>query len=137
MATHAASSDAPRLALAARDKRRPWGLGKDVEHSSVASEIVPILGVAVEKGELMLSVNGKVRQQSDLSKLFWKISELIAHLSKFYHQRPGDLILKGTPEGVGAVPPGDRIQGLIGASVKSAWSSGRPTEAVGMNGTST
>jgi fumarylpyruvate hydrolase len=101
------------LQLAARDKGRPWDLGKDVEHSSVVSEIAPMPGVVLEKGELALSVNGKVRQKSDLSKLIWNIRELIADLSKFYHLLPGDLIFTGTPEGVGAVLPGDRIEGLI------------------------
>src|SRR5882672_12649075 len=66
------------LQLAARDKGRPWDLGKDVEHSSVVSEIVPMPGVVVEKGALSLQVNDKVRQKSDLSKLIWNIRELIA-----------------------------------------------------------
>jgi fumarylpyruvate hydrolase len=101
------------LQLAARDKGRPWDLGKDFEQSSVVSQIVPMPGVVLEKGELALSVNGKLRQKSDLSKLIWSIRELIADLSKFYHLRPGDLIFTGTPEGVGAVLPGDRIEGLI------------------------
>jgi fumarylpyruvate hydrolase len=101
------------LQLAARDKGRPWDLGKDVEHSSVVSEIVPMPGVVLEKGELALSVNGQVRQQSDLSKLIWNIAELISDLSKFYHLQPGDLIFTGTPEGVGPVVPGDRIDGRI------------------------
>jgi fumarylpyruvate hydrolase len=101
------------LQLAARDKGRPWDLGKDFEQSSVVSQIVPMPGVVLEKGELALSVNGKLRQKSDLSKLIWNIRELIADLSKFYHLRPGDLIFTGTPEGVGAVLPGDRIEGLI------------------------
>lgn len=101
------------LQLAARDKGRPWDLGKDVEHSSVVSEIVPMPGVVLDKGALALSVNGRVRQRSDLSKLIWNIRELIADLSKFYHLQPGDLIFTGTPEGVGAVLPGDRIDGMI------------------------
>jgi len=101
------------LQLAARDKGRPWDLGKDFEQSSVVSQMVPMPGVVLEKGELALSVNDKVRQKSDLSKLIWNIRELIADLSKFYHLRPGDLIFTGTPEGVGAVLPGDRIEGLI------------------------
>jgi len=101
------------LQLAARDRGRPWDLGKDFEQSSVVSQIVPMPGVVLEKGELALSVNGKLRQKSDLSKLIWSIRELIADLSKFYHLRPGDLIFTGTPEGVGAVLPGDRIEGLI------------------------
>jgi fumarylpyruvate hydrolase len=101
------------LQLAARDKGRPWDLGKDVEKSSVVSEIVPMPGVLLDKGELALTVNGKPRQKSDLNKLIWNIRELIVDLSKFYHLQPGDLIFTGTPEGVGAVVAGDRIDGHI------------------------
>jgi fumarylpyruvate hydrolase len=101
------------LQLAARDKGRPWDLGKDVEESSVVSEIVPMPGVVLDKGALELSVNGDVKQKSDLSKLIWNIPELLADLSKFYHLRPGDLIFTGTPEGVGPLQAGDRIEGRV------------------------
>jgi fumarylpyruvate hydrolase len=101
------------LQLAARDKGRPWDTGKDVEQSSVVSEIVPMPGVVLEHGALSMSVNGQVRQQSDVSRLIWSIRELIADLSRFYHLQPGDLVFTGTPEGVGAVVPGDRIDGHI------------------------
>jgi fumarylpyruvate hydrolase len=101
------------LQLVAREKGRPWDLGKDVEQSSVVSEIVPMLGIVLDKGELAMSVNGSVRQKSDLSKLIWSIPELIVDLSKFYHLQPGDLIFTGTPEGVGPLQPGDRIEGRI------------------------
>ncbi|MBQ1761910.1 MAG: fumarylacetoacetate hydrolase family protein [Aquincola sp.] len=101
------------LQLVARDKGRPWDLGKDVEGSSVVSEIVPMPGRVLASGALSLSVNGQVRQQSDLGKLIWHIPELIADLSQYYHLQPGDLIFTGTPEGVGPVQPGDRIDGEI------------------------
>jgi fumarylpyruvate hydrolase len=101
------------LQLAARDKGRPWDTGKDVEQSSVVSEIVPMPGEVLERGALSMSVNGQVRQQSDVSRLIWNIRELIADLSRFYHLQPGDLIFTGTPECVGAVVPGDRIDGHI------------------------
>ena len=101
------------LQLVAREKGRPWDLGKDVEQSSVVSEIVPMPGEVLSKGALEMSVNGQVRQKSDLDKLIWSIPELIADLSKFYHLQPGDLIFTGTPEGVGALVPGDRIDGRI------------------------
>lgn len=101
------------LQLIARDKGRPWDLGKDVEQSSVVSDVVPMPGVILDQGALSLSVNGRVRQQSDVSKLIWSIPELIADLSSFYHLQPGDLIFTGTPEGVGPVQPGDRIDGQI------------------------
>jgi fumarylpyruvate hydrolase len=101
------------LQLAARDKGRPWDLGKDVEQSSVVAPIVPMPGVVLERGELVLEVNERVRQRSDLDKLIWSVPELIADLSRFYHLHPGDLIFTGTPEGVGAVIAGDRIAGRI------------------------
>lgn len=101
------------LQLIAREKGRPWDLGKDVEESSVVSEIVPMPGTVLDKGGLVMSVNGKRRQASDLSKLIWNIPELIADLSKFYHLQPGDLIFTGTPEGVGPLQPGDRIEGAV------------------------
>lgn len=101
------------LQLAARDKGRPWDLGKDVEQSSVVSEVVPMPGVVLEAGALALAVNGQVRQQSNLDKLIWNLRELLADLSLFYRLQPGDLIFTGTPEGVGPVQPGDRIDGHI------------------------
>ena len=101
------------LQLAARDKGRPWDLGKDVEQSSVVSEVVPMPGVVLHRGELALTVNGQPRQKSDLSMLIWDIPELIADLSRFYHLQPGDLIFTGTPEGVAAVQRGDVLDGVV------------------------
>jgi fumarylpyruvate hydrolase len=101
------------LQLVARDQGRPWDLGKDVEDSSVVSEIVPMPGVVLERGALALTVNGQPRQQSDIAMLIWNIREVIADLSRFYHLQTGDLIFTGTPEGVGPVVAGDRIDGHI------------------------
>jgi fumarylpyruvate hydrolase len=101
------------LQLVAREKGRPWDLGKDIEQGSVVSEIVTMPGTVLAHGELVMTVNGQPRQKSDLDKLIWNIPELIADLSKFYHLQPGDLIFTGTPEGVGPVLPGDRIDGAV------------------------
>ena len=101
------------LQLVARDKGRPWDLGKDFEQSAVASSIVPMPGVVLERGAIELSVNGQTKQRSDLDKLIWNIREILADLSLFYHLQPGDLIYTGTPEGVGAVVAGDRIEGRV------------------------
>lgn len=101
------------LQLVARDKGRPWDLGKDIEHGSVVSEVAPMPGKIIERGALELRVNGQVRQQSDIDKLIWSIPELIADLSTFYHLQPGDLIFTGTPEGVGPVVAGDRLEGSV------------------------
>ena len=101
------------LQLAARDKGRPWDLGKDIEQGCVCSEVVPMQGAVIEGGEIALEVNGQVRQKSDVSKLIWNIREIIADLSLYYHLEPGDLIYTGTPEGVGAVVTGDKLAGRV------------------------
>lgn len=112
---YAAGLDMTRrdLQLAARDKGRPWDLGKDVELSSVCSAIVPMSQQIVDQGVIELSVNGQKKQSSDVSRLIWNVREIIADLSRFYHLEPGDLIYTGTPEGVGPVVPGDRITGYV------------------------
>lgn len=112
---YAAGLDMTRrdLQLVARDKGRPWDLGKDVEESSVCAEIVPMSGVVVNRGEISLAVNGQTKQHSNVDKLIWNVREIIADLSLFYHLQPGDLIYTGTPEGVGPVVPGDRITGHV------------------------
>ncbi len=112
---YAAGLDMTRrdLQLVARDKGRPWDLGKDVEQSSVCSEIVPMEGQIIDKGAIALEVNGVTKQSSNVDKLIWNVREIIADLSLFYHLQPGDLIYTGTPEGVGAVVAGDKITGRV------------------------
>lgn len=112
---YAAGLDMTRrdLQLVARDKGRPWDLGKDVEQSSVISEMVPMEGQVITQAGIALEVNDQTRQSSNIDKLIWDIREIIADLSLFYHLQPGDLIYTGTPEGVSAVIPGDRITGRV------------------------
>ena len=112
---YAAGLDMTRrdLQLIARDKGRPWDLGKDFEESAVCSEIVPMPGVVMEDAAIALEVNGETKQNSNVDKLIWNIREIIEDLSLYYHLQPGDLIYTGTPEGVGAVVPGDKITGRV------------------------
>ena len=70
-------------------------------------------GVVMENGAIALEVNGQTKQSSNVDKLIWNIREIIADLSTYYHLQPGDLIYTGTPEGVGAVLPGDKITGRV------------------------
>ena len=102
------------LQTAAKDQRRPWDLGKDVEQSAVLSEIVPATAIGhPAAGRIELRVNGRGRQSGDISQLIHKVPEVIAHLSGFYHLHAGDLIYTGTPEGVGPVASGDVLEGTI------------------------
>ena len=125
---YAAGLDMTRrdLQLVARDKGRPWDLGKDVEQSSVCSEIVPMQGVVIDSGAIALEVNGKTKQSSNVDKLIWNVREIIADLSLFYHLQPGDLIYTGTPEGVGPVVSGDQITGRVEGVSEVALTVGAP-----------
>ena len=102
------------LQSAAKEKQRPWDIGKDVEKSAVLGEIVPASDAGrMERGRIELRVNGQTKQSSDVSDLIHSVPAVIAHLSNYYHLQPGDLIYTGTPEGVGPVKPGDRLEGSI------------------------
>ena len=125
---YAAGLDMTRrdLQLIARDKGRPWDLGKDIEQGSVCSEIVPMEGVVIGRGAIALEVNGEMKQSSDVDKLIWNIHEIIADLSQFYHLQPGDLVYTGTPEGVGPVVSGDVITGRVEGVAEVALTVGAP-----------
>ncbi len=102
------------LQLSERAHQRPWDLGKDVEQSAIFSTITKAKDFgAVGAQRIHLSLNGELKQDAKLDDLVWKADEIIAHLSKFYHLGPGDLIMTGTPAGVGPVVPGDKISGGI------------------------
>jgi len=93
---------------------RPWSIGKAFEHSAPIGPITPAAqaGLAAQ-AEIMLEVNGSVRQHSNTSKLIWSIPEIIEHLSAAWELRAGDLIYTGTPEGVAAVVPGDNLHASV------------------------
>lgn len=102
------------LQAKAKDKGRPWSLGKDVEASAVIGALTPAAGWdRLGDATISLSVNGTRRQHAPLSDMVWSLPELLVDLSRFYHLAPGDLIMTGTPAGVGAVRPGDRIEAAV------------------------
>jgi fumarylpyruvate hydrolase len=65
------------------------------------------------RGAIRLSVNGTLRQQGDLADMIWDVPHTLAFLSRYYELMPGDLVFTGTPAGVAAVVPGDRLDGAI------------------------
>jgi len=93
---------------------RPWEVGKAFEASAPCSALVPASEIGhPAKGRVSLEVNGKLRQQGDLSQLIWKVPEMIAYLSGLFRLAPGDIIMSGTPAGVGAIVKGDRMKGHV------------------------
>ena len=93
---------------------RPWDTGKGFDLSAPIAPLHPLSETGLmDKGNIRLTVNGKPRQNSDISKLIWNVAEMIEHLSRYFELQPGDLIFTGTPEGVAAVQKGDLLEGAI------------------------
>jgi fumarylpyruvate hydrolase len=93
---------------------RPWDLGKGFDQSAPCAPLSSVAKVGhISKGAIWLKVNGKVRQQGDITQLIWSVPETIAYLSGFVTLAPGDLIYSGTPAGVAAVVKGDTLEGHV------------------------
>lgn len=90
----------------------PWEVGKAFEASAPCSAIAPASRIGhPAAGRIWLEVNGAMRQDGDLAQMIWKVPEVITYLSGLFTLRPGDLIMTGTPAGVGAVVRGDKLRG--------------------------
>lgn len=93
---------------------RPWEIAKSFDESCPCGPITPVEQSGhIEKGNIKLTVNGEARQDSDVSLLIWSLPEIISKLSEFYELKAGDIILTGTPHGVGPVKTGDELVGTI------------------------
>ena len=101
------------LQNAMKDKQRPWDIAKAFEDSAVIGAITPAADFAPGTQRISLEVNGGPRQQGHLDEMIWSVPEIISHLSRYYHLTPGDLIFTGTPAGVSALQPGDRLEGAV------------------------
>ncbi|MGF9691578.1 fumarylacetoacetate hydrolase family protein [Rhizobium sp. 0TCS1.26] len=89
---------------------RPWEAAKAFEGSAPVSALVPVAKAGhPQTGEIWLEVNGDRRQTGDLAQMIWKLPEIVAELSKLFTLAPGDVIMTGTPAGVGPVVRGDRV----------------------------
>jgi fumarylpyruvate hydrolase len=98
----------------AKKMGRPWEVGKAFESSAPIGALVPAAEIGhPNAGAIWLKVNGAVKQQGDLNQMIWKVAEAIAYLSGLFRLAPGDLIMTGTPAGVGAVKKGDVIEGHV------------------------
>ena len=113
---YAAGLDMTRRDLQGQAKKegKPWDMGKGFDHSAPIGAMVPASRIGHPgTGRIVLHVNGKKRQESDLTHLIWSVPETIAYLSRLVRLAPGDLIFTGTPEGVAAVVRGDVLEGTV------------------------
>lgn len=110
------------LQAEAKNLRRPWEIGKAFERSGPCGPLFPASEFGhPEKGLVQLTVNGEVTQTGDLDQMIWKVPEMISYLSDYFELAAGDVIMSGTPSGVGPVQVGDimevSIEGVGGLKV--------------------
>ena len=102
------------LQAAAKDAGRPWDMAKGFDASAPCSALRPASETGhPAQGRIWLEVNGQVKQQGDLNEMIWPVADVISYLSRFVRLEAGDLIYSGTPSGVGALQPGDRVRGGV------------------------
>ncbi len=97
-----------------KQTRRPWEIGKAFERSAPIGPIIPASEIGhPDSGSISLKVNNDQRQQGNLNQMIWKVPEMIAYLSEYFEIGAGDLIMSGTPAGVGPVVRGDVMDAAI------------------------
>ena len=98
----------------AKKTGRPWEIGKAFERSGPVGPLLPVSEIGhPDQGRVELKVNGEVRQEGDLNQMIWKVPEMISYLSEYFELEPGDMIMAGTPAGVGPIERGDAMDATI------------------------
>ncbi len=113
---YAVGIDLTRRDLQAWAKKgaKPWEVAKGFDHSAPIGTMIRATGIATPlKGAIELRVNGETRQSADIADMTWDLPHVIAELSQYFELCPGDLIMTGTPAGVGPVVAGDKLAGSI------------------------
>lgn len=99
---------------AAKKAGRPWDTGKGFDGSAPMSPLRPASVIGhPDRGRVSLHVNGELRQEGNMDQMIWKPAEIVSYLSGLFELVPGDLIMTGTPSGVGPIVAGDHMVGQI------------------------
>lgn len=113
---YAVALDMTRRDLQGQAKKagRPWEIGKAFEHSAPATALYAAADIGhPQEGEIWLDVNGERRQSGNLNQMIWDIAGQISYISSLFELAPGDLIMTGTPAGVGPCSKGDKLHGHV------------------------
>jgi len=100
----------------AKKMKRPWDMSKGFDFSAPMSCITRIDNIPSpeqQDGQLTLKVNGNTVQQSSLGEMIWSTADIVSYLSQLVELAPGDLIMTGTPAGVGPLKVGDVVLGRV------------------------
>jgi len=98
----------------AKKKGHPWAMAKMFDTSLPVSGLIPATAIADPQNvDLACSVNGEERQKGNTRDMIFSVPTLLSYISQYFTLEEGDLVLTGTPSGVGPVKHGDVITGEI------------------------
>ena len=93
---------------------RPWEIAKAFERSAPVGPLRPVSETGhMTQGRIALKLNGALKQEGDMNQMIWKVPEMISYLSEYFELAAGDVIMSGTPSGVGPVVKGDKMEAMI------------------------
>ena len=102
------------LQASAKKSGRPWDMAKGFDRSAPLGALVPIADApSLDTGRIWISVDGEIKQDANLAEMIWPVRNCVSHLSGLVELAPGDLIMTGTPAGVGPVKSGQAMRGGI------------------------
>lgn len=103
-------------------KGHPWTLAKSFKGSCPLSNFFPVSGLDELKNlELRLSVNEDLRQNGNTAQMIFSLESLVQYVLHHFPVMPGDLLLTGTPAGVGPIKAGDTLTAEIVSKVRHSW----------------
>lgn len=97
----------------AKEKGLPWAIAKGFNDAAPLSGFVPKKDYDLQNLNFTLTVDGETRQQGNTGLMLFNFDYIISYLSKFFMLKKGDLIFTGTPQGVGPVKVGNRLEAFL------------------------
>ena len=108
-----------------KEKKLPWERAKAFDGAACFSEFIPIGDTPIESLSLQLEINGTETQRGGYPLMIHKPEDILQEISSFMTLNDGDIIMTGTPKGVGVIKPQDRFNGKILSAgitlVSQAW----------------
>jgi len=102
------------LQIASRNIKRPWEIGKSFDAAAPMGALRPASEIGhPSKGRIYLKQNGVVKQDGDLEQMIWNVPETINQLTQQVGLEAGDVIMTGTPAGVGQIAVGDKLECVV------------------------
>jgi 2-keto-4-pentenoate hydratase/2-oxohepta-3-ene-1,7-dioic acid hydratase (catechol pathway) len=98
-----------------RTQGLPWELSKAFDSSAVMGTFIPLAEIGkIDNIPFRLDINGETVQKGSTAAMIFSVDKIIAHVSRFFTLKIGDIIYTGTPAGVGRVNIADHLQGYLG-----------------------